>query len=48
MFYFKQNRLDDGRFIFTRALQSLDKKEVVETSVKFAQIEFKYGDLERG
>jgi hypothetical protein len=48
MFYFKQNRLEDGRFTFTRALQSLDKRDIVETSVKFAQIEFKYGDSERG
>ena len=48
MFYFKHNRLEDGRFTLTRALQSLDKREVVETSVKFAQIEFKYGDSERG
>ncbi len=48
MFHFKLNRLDEGRFTFTRALQSLDKRDVVETSVKFAQIEFKYGDSERG
>jgi rRNA biogenesis protein RRP5 len=48
MFYFKQTRLEDGRFTFTRALQSLDKRDVAETAVKFAQIEFKYGDAERG
>ena len=34
--------------MLTRALQNLEAKEAADISAKFAQIEFKYGDAERG
>ena len=40
--------MDEGRFVFTRALQNLEAREAADISAKFAQIEFKYGDTERG
>ena len=48
IFYYKNNKLNDGRFLLQRSLQSLDKKEHIEMSSKFAQIEFRYGEAERG
>jgi len=48
IFYYKNNKLNDGRFVLQRSLQSLEKKEHLEMSSKFAQIEFRYGDPERG
>merc|ERR1712183_579063 len=48
IFYYKNNKLNDGRFILQRSLQSLDKRDHLEMSSKFAQIEFRYGDPERG
>lgn len=48
IFYFKNNKLNDGRFVLQRSLQSLDKKDHLDITSKFAQIEFRYGDPERG
>jgi len=48
IFYYKNNKLNDGRFVLQRSLQSLDKKDHLEMSSKFAQIEFRYGEPERG
>ena len=48
IFYYKNNKLNDGRFVLQRSLQSLDKREHIEMSSKFAQIEFRYGESERG
>merc|ERR1711971_289995 len=48
IFYYKNNKLNDGRFILQRSLQSLDKRDHGEISSKFAQIEFRYGESERG
>jgi len=48
IFYYKNNKLSDGRFVLQRSLQSLDKREHIEMSSKFAQIEFRYGEAERG
>ena len=48
IFYFKNNKLNDGRFVLQRSLQSLEKKEHLDITSKFAQIEFRYGDPERG
>merc|ERR1719348_871359 len=48
VFCFKNNKLGDGRFLLQRSLQSLDKKEHLSITSKFAQIEFKFGDPERG
>ena len=48
IFYYKNNKLSDGRFVLQRSLQSLDKKDHLEITSKFAQIEFRYGEAERG
>jgi len=48
IFYFKSNKLNDGRFLLQRSKQSLDKRDHVDIATKFAQIEFRYGDPERG
>jgi len=48
IFYFKSNKLNDGRFLLQRSKQSLDEREHVDIATKFAQIEFRYGDPERG
>jgi len=48
LFYYKNSRTEEGRFAYTRSLQDLEKRDVVDISAKFAQIEFKYGDPERG
>jgi len=48
IFYYKNNKLNDGRFVLQRSLQSLEKRDHLEMSSKFAQIEFRYGDPERG
>merc|ERR1712086_1076719 len=48
IFYYKNNKLNDGRFVLQRSLQSLEKRDHIEMSSKFAQIEFRYGDPERG
>jgi len=48
VFYYKNNRLSDGRFVLQRSLQSLDKRDHLDITTKFAQIEFRYGDAERG
>ena len=41
IFYFKLNKLNDGRFLLQRSKQSLDEREHVEIATKFAQIEFR-------
>ncbi|XP_040569759.1 protein RRP5 homolog [Lepeophtheirus salmonis] len=47
--YFESvKNLKEARFTLQRALQHLDKKHHVEVTVKFAQMEFKYGEIERG
>merc|ERR1712025_43044 len=48
IFNFKNNKLSEGRFLLQRSLQSLDKKDHLGITSKFAQIEFKFGDPERG
>ena len=48
IFYYKNNKLNDGRFVLQRSLQSLDKRDHIEMSSKFAQVEFRYGESERG
>ena len=49
-FYFKKCDLKAARFTLQRSLQSdnLEKKHHVEVTSKFAQMEFKMGDVERG
>ena len=36
------------RGVFTRALQNLEVKEAADITSKFAQMEFNFGDTERG
>jgi len=48
LFYFKNSRKEEGRAVFTRGLQNLEIREAADLSTKFAQLEFKYGDTERG
>ena len=41
VFYFKSNKLNDGRFLLQRSKQSLEEREHVDIATKFAQIEFR-------
>ena len=41
IFYYKNNKLSDGRFLLQRSLQSLEKRDHLEITSKFAQIEFR-------
>ena len=49
-FYFKKGDLKEARFTLQRSLQqeNLEKKHHVEVTSKFAQMEFKMGEVERG
>ncbi|KAK4057764.1 rRNA biogenesis protein rrp5 [Microbotryomycetes sp. JL221] len=47
-FYLRQGRAEEARALLPRSLKSLDKRDHVETISKFAQLEFKLGDAERG
>ncbi|CAM0137852.1 rRNA biogenesis protein rrp5 [Umbelopsis sp. WA50703] len=48
MFYLQQNNVEGARELLQRSLQSLPKRKHIKTIVKFAQMEFKYGEAERG
>ncbi|XP_033757030.1 protein RRP5 homolog [Pecten maximus] len=48
MFYYKHERVDDARKLLQRCLKSLNIKHHVEMIAKCAQLEFKFGDTERG
>jgi len=48
IFYYKNAKLSEGRFLLQRSLQSLEKRDHLDMSTKFAQIEFRYGEVERG
>ncbi|XP_064468519.1 protein RRP5 homolog [Ornithodoros turicata] len=47
-FYMKWGKLEEARALLERALKTLEKHEHVGLISKFAQMEFKYGDPERG
>ncbi|KAM0789071.1 hypothetical protein ACM66B_003134 [Microbotryomycetes sp. NB124-2] len=47
-FYLRQQQPDDARALLPRSLKSLEKRDHVETISRFAQLEFKLGDAERG
>ncbi|KAK0155877.1 Protein RRP5 [Merluccius polli] len=47
-FLLQQGQSDAASALLQRALQSLPSKESVELISKFAQLEFQYGDAERG
>jgi len=48
LFYLKRDKLSECRKILQRALQSLAKRKHIKTICKFAQMEFRYGEPERG
>lgn len=48
LFYMKNGRAEEARAVMERALRSLPKQEHVGLLSKFAQMEFKYGSVERG
>ncbi|KAL4232346.1 Protein RRP5 [Mactra antiquata] len=47
-FYFNQNRKESARKLLQRSFKTLNSKLHVEVITKFAQMEFKLGDQERG
>ncbi|KAJ3043804.1 Protein RRP5 [Rhizophlyctis rosea] len=48
LFQLKRGKVEEARKILQRSLQSLAKRKHVKTICKFAQMEFKYGEPERG
>ncbi|KAJ3186618.1 hypothetical protein HDU85_007438 [Gaertneriomyces sp. JEL0708] len=48
LFCLRRRKVDDARKLLQRSLQSLAKRKHVKTICKFAQMEFKYGEPERG
>ncbi|GAA5925984.1 hypothetical protein JCM3775_005168 [Rhodotorula graminis] len=47
-YYLSHGRPAEARELLPRSLKSLEKRKHVKTIVKFAQLEFKLGDAERG
>ncbi|KAK8381706.1 hypothetical protein O3P69_015033 [Scylla paramamosain] len=48
IFFFSHNMMKEGRHYLERALHSLDKKDHVELINRFGQLEFRFGEMERG
>ncbi|XP_045137671.1 protein RRP5 homolog [Portunus trituberculatus] len=48
IFFFSHNMMKEGRHYMERALRSLDKKDHVELINRFGQLEFRFGEMERG
>ncbi|TPX37287.1 hypothetical protein SeLEV6574_g07938, partial [Synchytrium endobioticum] len=48
LFYLRNSRIEDARRLLQRCLLSLPKHKHVKTISKFAQMEFRHGDAERG
>ncbi|KAI0361371.1 hypothetical protein OH77DRAFT_1468895 [Trametes cingulata] len=46
--YLKRGMLEEARKLLPRSLQSLEKRKHLKTICKFAQLEYKFGDPERG
>ncbi|TFK36889.1 hypothetical protein BDQ12DRAFT_686041 [Crucibulum laeve] len=46
--YLKRGHVENARQLLQRCLQSLDKRKHIKTVSKFAQLEYKYGEPERG
>ncbi|KAL4241734.1 hypothetical protein ABKN59_000784 [Abortiporus biennis] len=46
--YLKRSKLEEARSLLPRSLQSLEKRKHLKTICKFAQLEYKFGDPERG
>ncbi|KAJ3505470.1 hypothetical protein NLJ89_g7399 [Agrocybe chaxingu] len=47
-FLLKQGELEEARKLLPRSLQSLEKRKHLKTIARFAQLEYKHGDAERG
>ncbi|KAH9486567.1 rRNA biogenesis protein rrp5 [Psilocybe cubensis] len=47
-FQLKRGNTEEGRKLLPRSLQSLEKRKHLKTISKFAQVEYKYGEPERG
>ncbi|KAJ7169696.1 hypothetical protein C8R46DRAFT_1265028, partial [Mycena filopes] len=47
-FYLRKGNVEDSRKLLPRCLQSLDKRKHLKTISRFAQLEYKLGDPERG
>ncbi|RKO88271.1 hypothetical protein BDK51DRAFT_24832, partial [Blyttiomyces helicus] len=48
LYLLKRGQVEESRRVLQRSLQSLAKRKHVKTICKFAQMEFKYGEAERG
>ncbi|KAI8342777.1 hypothetical protein BC941DRAFT_368731 [Chlamydoabsidia padenii] len=48
LFYLQQGNVEGARELLQRSLKSLPKHKHIKTIVKFAQMEFKHGEAERG
>ncbi|KAI8646880.1 hypothetical protein BD408DRAFT_428276 [Parasitella parasitica] len=48
LYYLEHNKSDEARELLQKSLKVLPKHEHVQTIVKFAQLEFKHGEAERG
>ncbi|KAF1805233.1 hypothetical protein FB192DRAFT_1361755 [Mucor lusitanicus] len=48
LYYLQHNKPDEARELLQKSLKVLPKHEHVQTIVKFAQLEFKHGEAERG
>ncbi|CEP18214.1 hypothetical protein [Parasitella parasitica] len=48
LYYLEHNKPDEARALLQKSLKVLPKHEHVKTIVKFAQLEFKHGEAERG
>ena len=48
LFLLQRHRSEDSRKLLHRALESLPKRKHIKTIAKFAQMEFKFGEPERG
>lgn len=46
--YLRRGKLEEARALLPRSLQSLEKRKHLKTISKFAQLEYKLGDPERG
>ncbi|KAL1925395.1 uncharacterized protein VTP21DRAFT_278 [Calcarisporiella thermophila] len=47
-FYLQRGKADKARELLQRSLKSLEKRKHIKTKTKFAQLEFKLGEPERG
>ncbi|KAI8090037.1 uncharacterized protein BX664DRAFT_281445 [Halteromyces radiatus] len=48
LYYLQQGNVEGARELLQKSLKSLPKHKHIETIVKFAQMEFKHGEAERG